>query len=463
MVQSPAIVWFRQDLRLCDHPALAAAIERGGPVVPVFIWAPEEEGAWPPGGASQWWLHHSLTALAADLEKHGSRLIVRRGRSAAELERVIAETGASAVFWNRRYEPASIARDRAVKASLRERGVTAESFQGNLLQEPWTIKNGAGQPFRVFTAFWKACLRETVPAAAKDAPGRMPAPAKWPHSLTVADLALQPTIDWAGGLRETWEPGEAGAQTQLARFRKEAIEEYSSGRDRPGVVGTSRLSPHLHFGEISAGQIWRAVSGHEAYLRQIGWREFAHHLLFHNPESPERALRHEFDDFPWRPDAKALKAWQRGRTGYPLVDAGMRELWHTGWMHNRVRMVVASFLVKHLLIGWQAGAAWFWDTLVDADLANNTLGWQWVAGCGADAAPYFRIFNPVLQSEKFDAAGDYIRRWVPELAALPNDLIHRPWDAPLFPPNYPRPIVDHDLARKRALAALATITRKTAS
>jgi deoxyribodipyrimidine photo-lyase len=281
----------------------------------------------------------------------------------------------------------------------------------------------------------------------------------WPQSLPLSGLALEPAIDWASGLRASWEPGEAGAQKQLELFRKEALQEYSAGRDRPGIVGTSRLSPHLHFGEISPGQIWRAVSGSDAYLRQIGWREFAHHLLFHNPESPGRALRHEFDDFPWRPDPKALKAWQRGRTGYPLVDAGMRELWHTGWMHNRVRMVAASFLVKHLLIGWQEGADWFWDTLVDADLANNTLGWQWVAGCGADAAPYFRIFNPVLQGEKFDPAGEYIRRWVPELASLPDEWIHQPWKAPAPPRDYPAPIVDHDLARKRALAALASITR----
>ncbi len=455
--RAPAVVWFRQDLRLSDNPALAAAIERGGAVIPVFIWAPGEEGAWPPGAASKWWLSRALAALTADLEKRGSRMVIRQGQAAAELDRLLAETGASAVFWNRRYEPAAVARDRHVKSALRERGVTAESFHGNLLFEPWTIKNGAGQPFRIFTAFWKNCLRQTLASPSNDAPGKLSPPAIWPHSLALSDLALEPAIDWAGGLHETWQPGEAGAREQLKRFRKEALQEYSAGRDRPNVMGTSRLSPHLHFGEISPGQIWRAASGSEVYLRQLGWREFAHHLLFHNPESPGRALRREFDDFPWRSDPKALTAWQRGRTGYPLVDAGMRELWHTGWMHNRVRMVAASFLIKHLLIGWQEGAAWFWDTLVDADLANNTLGWQWVAGCGADAAPYFRIFNPVLQGQKFDPAGEYIRRWVPELATMPDEWIHQPWRAPALAANYPAPIVDHDMARKRALAALASI------
>jgi deoxyribodipyrimidine photo-lyase len=461
---TPTILWFRQDLRLSDQPALAAAVERGGPIIPVYIWAPEEEGVWPPGAASRWWLGRSLAALDAGLKKHGSRLIIRRDQSAVALNQLITETGASAVFWNRRYEPAGVARDRAVKSALRERGMTAESFHGNLLFEPWTIKNSAGQPFRVFTAFWKSCLQQTLPAPVKDTPiKKLPAPAKWPHSLALSDLALEPTIDWAGGLRDSWQPGETGAQKQLERFRKDALEEYSSGRDRPGIVGTSRLSPHLHFGEISPAQIWHAASGSDAYLRQLGWREFAHHLLFHNPESPEQALRHEFNDFTWKPDPKALAAWQRGRTGYPLVDAGMRELWHTGWMHNRVRMVVASFLVKHLLIAWQEGAAWFWDTLVDADLANNTLGWQWVAGCGTDAAPYFRIFNPVLQGEKFDPAGEYVRHWVPELATVPDKWIHRPWEAPVSVPDYPLPIVDHKMARKRALAAFASITHKSAS
>ena len=474
----PALVWFRRYLRLSDNPALAAAIDRGSPVIPVFIWAPEEEGAWPPGAASRWWLRRSLAALNAEFEKRGSRLIIRRGPTGKALNDLLAESGASAVFWNRRYESATVARDADLKSQLRERGIATESFNGNLLFEPWTIRNGSGQHFRVFTAFWRACLNKSVAPPSKDAPRRLRSPENWPHSLDLSALGLEPTVDWAAGLSETWRPGESGAKSQLKRFQKEAIQEYPVGREKPGVVGTSRLSPHLHFGEISPGQVWRevlsmmddgAIGRHaacEAYLRQIGWREFAHQLLYHHPESPEQALRPEFAGFPWKTDPGTLRAWTQGKTGYPLVDAGMRELWHTGWMHNRVRMVVASFLVKHLLIAWQEGAAWFWDTLVDADLANNTLGWQWVAGCGADAAPYFRIFNPVIQGEKFDPAGRYVRHWVPELSGLPDDWIHKPWKAPAsilekagvdLGRTYPLPIIDHEVARERALAAVSSI------
>ncbi len=482
---APTLVWFRQDLRLSDNPALAAAVDRCGPVIPVFIWAPEEEGSWRPGGASQWWLNRSLAALTHELEKRGSRLIIRRGPTEKALNDLVAASGAKAVFWNRRYEPAAIIRDRELKAEFPVRGVAVESFNGNLLFEPWMIRNASGQPFRVFSPFWRACLSKSVGPPSKDAPRKLSSPGEWPHSLAISDLKLEPPVDWAGGLRETWQPGESGATNQLKRFQKQAIEEYSAGRDAPGVVGTSRLSPHLHFGEISPGQVWRAVvsmmneqemlnnqarrAACDAYLRQIGWREFAYQLLYHHPESAEQALRPEFATFPWKTDPRTLQAWTQGKTGYPLVDAGMRELWHTGWMHNRVRMVAASFLVKHLLIGWQEGAAWFWDTLVDADLANNSLGWQWVAGCGADAAPYFRIFNPVIQGEKFDATGAYVRRWVPELAGLPDDWIHKPWKAPVstlvnagveLGRTYPAPIVDHDEARERALRAFAGIKGK---
>jgi deoxyribodipyrimidine photo-lyase len=437
MGETPAILWFRQDLRLADNPALAAAMERGGAIVPVYIWAPEEEGGWPPGAASKWWLHGSLTALSSDLEKRGSRLIVRRGPAAETLARLVAETGAAAVFWNRRYEPAAIVRDKEVKAKLRSEGILAESFNGSLLFEPWTVMNSSGKPFRVFTAFWKACMERPIPPRVADAPKNLYPLKRWPSSLTIDKLELLPKIDWAGGLRETWQPGEAGAAAQLKRFLKQAAK-YESRRDRPDVVGTSRLSPHLHFGEIGPAQIWRAAPDSQPYLRQLVWREFAYHLLFHFPEAADHPLRPEFAAFPWKSDPAAFRAWTRGKTGYPLVDAGMRELWHTGWMHNRVRMVVASFLVKHLLIDWREGAAWFWDTLVDADLANNTLGWQWVAGCGADAAPYFRIFNPTLQASKFDPDGAYVRRWAPDSAQL-------------------TPIVDHDEARRRALAALASM------
>jgi deoxyribodipyrimidine photo-lyase len=475
MSEAPALVWFQQDLRLADNPALEAVLERGGPLIPVYIWAPEEEGRWRPNAAAQWWLHRSLAALSAELEKRESRLIIRRGPTGAALDDLLAESRASAVFWNRRYEPAAVARDRKLKSQLGERGIDAVEFDGSLLFEPGTIRNGRGEPYRVFTAFWKACLIRSVVSPCKNSPGKLLPPRKWPRSLALSELKLEPAIDWTARLGESWQPGERGAKKRLMRFVKAALQDYSAGRDRPGVVGTSRLSPHLHFGEISPAEVWRTVQNAandgavsdptacDAYLRQLGWREFAYHLLYHFPESAEQCLRPEFAAFPWMTDSKALRAWQRGKTGYPLVDAGMRELRQTGWMHNRVRMVVASFLVKHLLIGWQQGAAWFWETLVDADLANNSLGWQWVAGCGADAAPYFRIFNPVIQGEKFDAAGEYVRRWVPELARLPDRWIHKPWKAPAsklaeaglrLGRDYPLPLIAHEEARKRALAAL---------
>lgn len=450
---SPSIVWFRQDLRLSDNPALSAALLRGAPVIPVYIWTPEEEGAWAPGAASRWWLHQSLMKLSAALEHHGSRLIVRRDNSELALDTLIAETGAGAVLWNRRYEPEIIARDSTLKGNLRAGGLKTESFNGSLLFEPGAIRTSAGEPFRVFTPFWKVCMKHKPAASAGDAPPRIPAPEKWPHSLTVAEIHLEPAIDWAGGLREAWQPGEEGAREQLGLFRRDALARYASERDRPDLPGSSRLSPHLHFGEVSPGEIWRAVmtrvrdypSECESYLRQLVWREFAYHLLYHFPNTPEQSMRPEFAKFPWRMRRDWFDAWKRGKTGYPLVDAGMRELWHTGWMHNRVRMVAASFLVKHLLIPWQEGAKWFWDTLVDADLANNTLGWQWVAGCGADAAPYFRIFNPALQASKFDPLGDYVKRWVPEAGT----------------PGYPPPIVDHSEARTRALQAWESVSKRS--
>ena len=450
--EAPSLLWFRQDLRLAANPSLAAALARRGPVVPVFIWAPEEEGAWPPGAASRWWLHQSLIALSADLEGRGSRLIIRRGPSADTLEALANETGAGAVFWNRRYEPAAIARDTAVKTALRSRGLTVESFNANLLHEPWTILNASGQPYRVFTAFWRASIKAPIPPTFAPPPKTLPAVSRL-HSIPLADLELEPKIDWAAGFRDLWQPGEIGAKKHLQRFRP-ALSAYPVDRNRPDLTGTSHLSPHLHFGEISPGEVWRAIEtemGHksqaaESYLRQLVWREFAYHLLYHFPETAEQPLRPEFASFPWRMKRAWFDAWRRGRTGYPLVDAGMRELWRTGWMHNRVRMVTASFLVKHLLTSWQDGAKWFWDTLVDADLANNTLGWQWVAGCGADAAPYFRIFNPALQADKFDPDGAYVRRWVPEIES----------DA------YPRPIVNHAEARAKALLAWETLPNPAA-
>lgn len=480
MSDKSVLVWFRLDLRLAGNPALEKAIARKCAVIPIFIWAPEEEAPWSPGAASRWWLHQSLQQLQTTLASRGSKLIVRRGPTAETLLALAAESGAQSVFWNRRYEPAAIARERDLERRLHERHVITESCPGNLLFEPGTILNADGKPFQVFSAFWRACLAMPGPSKPKRAPARLQAPAKWPASLPISDLALEPEVDWAGGLRETWRPGEQAASRQLKAFLSSGIESYSTDRDRPDLRGTSRLSPHLHFGEISARQVWQEVHrgitqragadrrAAEAYLREIAWREFSYHLLVHFPLTPEKPLRPQFRAFPWRTDVKGLEAWRRGKTGYPLVDAGMRELWHTGWMHNRVRMVAASFLVKHLMIPWQQGAAWFWDTLVDADLANNTMGWQWTAGCGADAAPYFRIFNPVIQGARFDPDGAYVRRWVPELASLPNRWIHKPWKAPAsvlskigveLGKDYPRPIIEHDLARERALAAVARTRR----
>ncbi|HEU5070678.1 MAG TPA: deoxyribodipyrimidine photo-lyase [Verrucomicrobiae bacterium] len=475
----PTLLWFRQDLRLADNPALAAALQRGEPVLPVFIWAPEEEGEWPPGGASRWWLHHSLRALAADLHALGARLVLRRGPTEPALRALLQETGAQAVYWNRRYEPAIVKRDTQLKGALKGAGITVESFNAALLHEPWQIQNKAGKPFQVFTPFWRHCLALPEPEVPLAVPHQWPSPARWPASLNLADLALEPVIDWAGGLREAWQPGTAGAAAQLDRFVRDAFADYPEHRNRPDLVGTSRLSPHLHFGEISPRQIWHALrqaspaSGKSApesgwrdsqFLAEVGWREFAHHLLYHFPHTPTEPLRAEFAQFPWQPNADWLKAWQRGQTGVPLVDAGMRELWTTGWMHNRVRMVVASFLVKNLLLPWTDGARWFWDTLVDADLAQNTLGWQWTAGCGADAAPYFRVFNPVSQGAKFDPEGHYVRRWVPELAGLPAAWIHQPWAAPAaelarasvrLGQTYPAPLVSLSISREVALAAYA--------
>jgi deoxyribodipyrimidine photo-lyase len=447
IMSAPVVVWFRLDLRLADNPALAAAAARGKHVVPAFIWAPEEEGEWPPGAASRWWLHQSLQSLDAGLRRFGMRLILRRGPSLDALRALARESGADAVSWNRRYEPALRARDARIQRALLSDGLRVETFNSALLFEPTEIKNTSGKSFQVFTPFWRTCLSA--------APDFMPAPAPSIEktrplgSQTLDDFGLEPAVDWAQDLRGAWQPGEAGALEKLHRFVDDALAGYPEGRDRPANIGTSRLSPHLHFGEISPRQVWSACArlrgaASKAFLRQLGWREFAHHLLYHFPQTSRAPLRPQFEHFPWRRDAKGLRAWKRGRTGYAMVDAGMRELWATGWMHNRVRMVVGSFLVKDLLLPWMQGARWFWDTLVDADLANNTLGWQWVAGCGADSAPYFRIFNPAAQAARFDPKGGYVRRWVPELGTS----------------GYPPPVVDHAQARARALKALAAIKQR---
>ncbi len=474
---SATLVWFRRDLRLHDNPALRAAVERGRPILPVFVWSPEEEAPWEPGAATKWWLHHSLASLEKDLEQHGSRLIVLRGASREQLARLVREADDDAVYWNRLYDPALRDRDERLKTDLKQSGIDARSFNASLLIEPWQVATKQGKPYQVFTPFWKSWSAAFAPDAAFTPPRRLLAPQRFPQGLPLDELGLLPRIDWAAGFREAWQPGENGAQGQLEAFLDSTLSTYDRDRNRPDLPGSSRLSPFLHFGEISPHRIWRAVqertegralhdASAECFLRELGWREFAHHLLFYFPDTTARPLRPTFLEFPWEQNAKHLHAWRRGQTGYPLVDAGMRELWHTGWMHNRVRMVAASFLTKHLRIDWRAGARSFWDTLVDADLANNTLGWQWTAGCGADAAPYFRIFNPTTQAEKFDASGDYIRRWVPELAELAGRALFAPWEAApetlrragiVLGRNYPRPIVDHDEARQAALAAYESI------
>lgn len=476
-----AIVWFRRDLRLADNPALQAAGTGGRPLIPLYVHAPDEAGSWAPGAASRWWLHHSLAALERTLAGHGLSLVIRHGPSLDALTRVIRETGAGAVHWNRLYEPALIERDRAIKRTLRAQGLEVGSHNAALLHEPWTVQTGTGGDYRAFTPFWKACRRREAPEPPAPAPRQLNAPANGlPRSTPLDDLGLLPRIRWDGGLAEAWQPGRTGAEKRLASFLDRRLGSYCSSRDRPAETGTSRLSPHLHFGEIGPREVWQAVqarlagpggerltAGAEAFLAEIGWREFAHHVLFHHPRFPDEPLNPRFARFPWREDDGRLRrAWERGETGFPMVDAGMRELWATGWMHNRVRMVTGSLLVKNLRLPWQTGEHWFWDTLVDADLASNSLGWQWVAGSGADAAPYFRVFNPVRQGERFDPDGDYVARWIPELEHLPPRHRHAPWEAPastlraagLRPgEGYPRPVVDLKRSRQEALAAFQQI------
>ena len=474
MSQAPLILWFRKDLRLGDNPALHAAVQTGQPIIPLFIL--EDRATRPLGAASAWWLHKSLQALGARLP-----LVLRRGAAGAVLEDLIAETGAEGVFWNRLYEPDSIARDSALKAKLQARGLNVQSYAGRYLAPPHSLKNKSGTMLKVFTPYWKALLAyfETQPL-----PAPLPIPAiGWAQNLpageALADWQLPPQgPDWSAGLQEEWTPGEEGAWTRFERFKAFALASYHGDRNRPDLAKVSRLSAHLHWGEISIGQLWHgallhgnledtlANKSHEQFLKELTWRDFSAHLLYHFPALAHQNWRPEFDAFPWAEDTEVLERWQRGQTGYPIVDAGMRELWTTGWMHNRVRMIVASFLVKHLLQPWQAGERWFWNTLVDADPATNAASWQWVAGCGADAAPYFRIFNPVTQAEKFDPEGVYIKKWLPELAHLPRQFIAKPWEAPALVlraagvhlgDTYPAPIISLEQGRARALDAFARL------
>lgn len=472
------IVWFRQDLRVADNPALSHAAAQGR-VVPVYILdeTPPPDGR-PIGAASRWWLHHSLVALEHSL----GGLVRLRGAPRDVLPALARQVGATAITWNRCYEPYAVRRDTVLKTKLTAAGIDVASFNGSLVFEPWDVETGSGGPFKVYSPFWRACLKLPV-----EAPQPAPAvelAATGPIGDALADWNLLPERpNWARGFDTAWTPGEAGARDRLAAFLDKGLAGYATLRNRPDLENVSRLSPHLHWGEISPRQVWAAVKtaataaprllqDGDKLIAEIGWREFNHHLIYHFPTMAARNWKPAFDHYPWRSDSGQLGAWQRGRTGYPIVDAGMRELWTTGYMHNRVRMIVASFLVKHLRMDWRLGEAWFWDTLLDADLANNVAGWQWTAGSGADAAPYFRIFNPMEQGRKFDPDGTYVRRWCPEIAALPNELIHAPFEATpaalaacgiVLGTTYPHPIVNHADARREALAGYERVKAATAA
>jgi deoxyribodipyrimidine photo-lyase len=466
----PVILWFRRDLRLADNPALQAAVRAGAPVVPLYV-LDETPGLRAPGAASLWWLDKSLASLAAGLAGIGSGLVLRRGRAELVVQDLAREVDAQGVIWNAIFEPRVPERDADLAQALKDQGVEPHRFNGGHLVDPHQVRTKADGPYSVFTPFWRAARALVVEAPEIPAPARLDPPSAWPASERLADWALHPQApDWSAGFGD-WRPGEAGAAARLAAFVQGPLAHYERDRDRPGVAGTSRLSPHLHFGEISPKACWRAARAAKApaaeidkFLAELGWREFCAAISARGRDLAQDNFDRRFDAFPWRQAPAELEAWRRGRTGFPIVDAGMRELWATGFMHNRVRMICASFLTKHLLIHWREGEAWFWDALVDADHASNAGNWQWVAGSGADAAPYFRIFNPMAQGEKFDPDGVYVRRWVPELARLKGEAIHAPWTAASealdragvrLGQTYPRPVVDHAEARTRALAAYA--------
>ncbi len=476
---NPAIVLFREDLRISDNAALSKAAACGAKVICLYVH--DDRAPFARGSAQKWWLHHSLAALSRGLRQIGCPLNIRSGVTEDVLDSVIAESGADKIFWSRRYSPHHVARDRGMMANLRARDIQTVSCKGRLLAEPWETLNQEGRPYRVFTAFWKCLLRTSAVSEPLPAPGKL-AGIELPGNRTASELDLLPSNpDWSAGFRGEWRPGEDGAQTRLRSFLAHAARSYAKGRDFPSLSATSRLSPHIQMGEISPRQILRSAARHhesgaisgvdfEKLHAELAWRDFNCCLLYYFPELPDREFNPAFRDFPWRTDPGSFSLWTKGKTGYPIVDAGMRELWQTGFMHNRVRMITASFLTKHLLIDWRAGMDWFWDTLLDADLASNTMNWQWVAGCGADAAPYFRIFNPVLQARKFDRDGDYIRRWAPEISRLPDRDLAEPWSARpealesagiKLGETYPLPVIDHKFARQRALEAYRNLKPDT--
>ncbi len=467
-----AILWFRNDLRLADNPALVAALAEADEVLPVFILDEAAAGDARLGGAARWWLHHSLAALAKDLHDKGATLVLRRGDAVEIIPALAKQVEAVGVYVGLTHEPGIRAVDRQLMVALPEAGVPFKRYLSATLFSPETIKTNGGGYYNVFTPYSNACMQHGIDDTL------------WPVPEAIAgvgDVAgdelddwklLPEKPDWAGGMRAAWQPGEAGAQALLAEFAETHVEEYDRARNIPGEAGTSRLSPHSHYGEVSVRAVWRAVAetphskGRQTYLRELLWREFCYNLLWQHPDIASAPIRPEFAKMQWQDDKKALQAWQKGQTGIPIVDAGMRQLWQMGWMHNRVRMITASLLIKHMLVAWQDGEAWFWDTLCEADLAANSANWQWVAGCGADAAPYFRIFNPVLQGRKFDPHGEYVRQYVPELKNLPDRHIHAPWEAGekvladagiVLGDTYPEPVVSLQEGRERALAAYARI------
>lgn len=471
MSKKVAIHWFRQDLRLRDNPALTLAAQHGR-VLPIYILDDNNAETYTMGAASRWWLHHSLQSLNASL---GGTLSIYQGNPLDILKDIIARQGVVAVFWNRCYEPWRTQRDTHIKQQLTAQGIVTESANGSLLWEPWTIKKSDGSPYKVFTPFYRnGCLQSQAPREPLPKPKQMDCLADREGSYELDQLKLLPQAPWGQALQAHWEIGEEGAHQRFFQFVKDGLFNYKEGRNLPAKPYVSRLSPHLHFGEVSPNQLWHSVQGVEQnqntdhFCNELAWREFSYNQLYHNPSLPNKNLQPRFNAFPWVDNKALLCAWQQGKTGVPMVDAGMRELWHTGYMHGRVRMIVGSFLVKNLRLHWQQGERWFWDTLVDADLASNSAGWQWIAGCGADAAPYFRIFNPASQGQKFDPDGDYVRRWIPEIAALPDKYLFNPWEAPqallkqaqiTLSSTYPKPIVDLKESRNAALAAFQSIKR----
>lgn len=475
MPETPiAIVWFRQDLRLADNPALDAAARSGAAILPVFIHDDDEAGDWQPGTASRWWLRKSIASLGESLD---GNLRVYRGSAREIIPRLARDTGADAVYWNRCVEPWRVSRDRSIKKQLLDAGTPVHTFNGCYLYDPAEVAKADGTPYRVFTPFYRRGCQALQTRQPLPAPTDLRVDSET-HPDGHDQKPVLPAFPWFEDEDQGWQPGEQGARAALERFLAAGLDIYPEARDRPDLNGVSRLSPHLHFGEISPHQVRAAVLAHsggeetkavDKFLSELGWREFSAHLLYHWPGITDENLQKKFDRFPWEDDEDVQRAWQEGATGYPIVDAGMRQLWRTGYMHNRVRMITASFLVKNLLQDWRAGARWFWKSLLDADLANNSASWQWVAGCGADAAPYFRIFNPVTQGRKFDPNGDYVRRYVPEVAGLPDRFVHSPWEAPdhalesaglRLGKDYPRPIVDLAASRERALDAFNSLMQR---